>query len=172
MSKPVKALLRRELSRRLDGVVSLVVLSLTGIDGVTANQLRRRLRDENINLMVVKNSIARWVFKEKGLEQGCSLIDGPCALAWGADSVVHVVRTLLDEAKEIPNIQIKGALFEGEIFGPDRIEHLASYPTRTEALATLAMLIRAAGAKLAGSLIGPAGRLAGAIKQIGEREEN
>ena len=172
MSKPVKSLLRKELSRRLDGVVSLAVLSLTGVDGVTANQLRRKLRDENIRLMVVKNSIARWVFKEKGFEQGCSLIDGPCALAWGSDSVVNVVRALLDQAKEIPSLQIKGALFEGEIFGPDRVENLAKYPTRSEALATVAMLIRSAGANLAGSLIGPAGRLAGAIKQIGDHEEN
>lgn len=172
MSKPVKSLLRKELSRRLDGVASLAVLSWTGIDGIMANRLRRRLRDENIQLMVVKNSIARWVFKEKGLEQGCSLIDGPCALAWGSESVVNVVRTLLDQGKEIPTLEVKGALFEGELFGPDRVEHLARYPTRTEALATVAMLIRTAGANLAGSLVGPAGRLAAAIKQIGEHEEN
>jgi len=59
MSKPVKAMLRKELIRRLEGVDSLVVLSLAGVDGPATNQLRRSLRRQNILLAVVKNAIAR-----------------------------------------------------------------------------------------------------------------
>ena len=44
MSRPVKALLRKELIGRLEGVDSLVVLSLAGVDGLANNRLRRNLR--------------------------------------------------------------------------------------------------------------------------------
>ena len=65
MSKPVKALLRKELVRRLTGVDSLAVLSLVGIDGVTNNRLRQELLAKDVRVTVVKNSIARQAFKEK-----------------------------------------------------------------------------------------------------------
>lgn len=175
MSKPVKALLRKELIRRMEGVGAcggLAVLSLSGVDGLAANRLRRRLRDGDIRLTVVKNSVARQALKEVGLTSACQLIEGPCALAWGGKSVVAVVRELLETGKDIPAISVKGALMEGEVFASDRIEQLSKYPTREEALGTVVMLARSAGARLAGCLLGPGGRLAGTLKTIGQQNEN
>ncbi len=172
MSKPVKSLLRKDLINRLEGVNSLAVLSLSGVDGLSANRLRRQLRTGGVSLTVVKNSVARYALREIGLESVCGLIDGPCAIAWGGESAVDIVRELLDEAKTIPTIQVKGALMEGEVFGSDRIEELSKYPTREEALATVVMLAKSAGARLAGCLLGPGGRLAGAIKGIEKQDEN
>ena len=172
MSKPVKSLLRKDLINRLEGVNSLAVLSLSGVDGLSANRLRRQLRTGGVSLTVVKNSVARYALREIGLESVCGLIDGPCAIAWGGESAVDIVRELLDEAKNIPTIQVKGALMEGEVFGSDRIEELSKYPTREEALATVVMLAKSAGARLAGCLLGPGGRLAGAIKGIEKQDEN
>lgn len=172
MSKPVKSLLRKDLINRLEGVNSLAVLSLSGVDGLSANRLRRQLRTGGVSLTVVKNSVARYALREIGLESVCGLIDGPCAIAWGGESAVDIVRELLDEAKTIPAIQVKGALMEGEVFGSDRIEELSKYPTREEALATVVMLAKSAGARLAGCLLGPGGRLAGAIKGIEKQDEN
>ena len=50
MSRSVKALVRKELVRRLRGVDSLTVLSLMGIDGVSSNQLRRELRASEVSV--------------------------------------------------------------------------------------------------------------------------
>ncbi len=172
MSKPVKTLLRKDLIGRLEGVESLAVLSLTGVDGTDTNRLRRQLRAGGVSISVVKNSVAKYALEQVGLASAGGLLDGPCALAWGGEGVVTVVRTLLEEAKEIPAISVKGALLEGEIFGADRIEELSRYPTREEAIATVVMLAKSAGSRLAGCLIGPGGRLAGAIKSIEKQDEN
>ena len=172
MSKPVKILLRKDLTGRLEGVQSLAVLSLAGVDGAATDRLRRQLRSGGVNITVVKNSVARYTLEQIGLSSACGLIDGPCALAWGGDNVVTVVRGLLDAGKGIPALLVKGALLEGEVFGADRITELSKFPTREEAIATLAMLVKSAGARLAACLLGPGGRLAGAIKGIEKQDEN
>lgn len=169
MSKPVKALLRKELVSRLTGVESLAVLSLTGVDGVSNNRLRRELRTKDVQVTVVKNSVARQALSEVGLTVACGLIDGPCALVIGGDNIVSVVRELLDCRKDMPTLTVKGALMEGEVFGSDRIDELSKYPTCSEALANLAAAALSPGGRLAGALRGPGGRLGGAVKSLQER---
>jgi len=173
MSKPVKKLLRDELVRRFRGVTQLAVVGFTGVDGTTNNQIRARLREKDIRMTVVKNALARQAFKELGMERAGELLDGPCAVAYGADpetaGVVTVVRELLEIKQEAPSLTVKAALLDGEVFGAERIEALSKYPTRGEALAQLAQCVLSPGASLAGALTGPAGQIAGLLKAIEER---
>jgi len=172
MSKPVKAMLRRELIRRLTGADSVVVLGLAGVDGVTTNRLRRDLRAKDIRVTVVRNAIAKQALKEVGLEPACDLLAGPCALATGpdrSDAAVLIVRELLGQAKEVPALVVRGALMEGEAFGPDRIKALGDYPTREEALSNLVAQVLSPAGQLVGSAQGPGGRLAGILKAIEDR---
>jgi large subunit ribosomal protein L10 len=171
MSKPVKALLRKELTARLSGVESLAILSLAGVSGVANNRLRRELRSQDIRLTVVQNSVARQALGEVGLAAVSPLIDGPCALVIGGESCVSVVRQLLGKGKEIPSLSVRGAYMEGEVFGPDRIDELSKYPTRDEALARLSGQILSAGGNLVGIFRGPGARLAGILKAIQDRAE-
>jgi len=172
MSKPVKEMLRKDLSRRLEGVSSLAVVSLIGLDGPATTRVRAQLRDKGIRLTVVKNSIARSAFETVGIGNGKQLLDGPCALAYGGDSVVTVVRELVEMGKEDENLRVKAALFEGELFGEDRVEQLSRYPTREEAIGRIAAAAVAPARAIAGCLAGPAGKLAGAIKAVEERQES
>lgn len=169
MSKPVKALLRKELVKRLSGAESLAVLSLSGVDAVSANSLRRSLRSKNIRLTVVRNAIARQALKEVGLEKANSLLEGPCALALGGESVVSVVRELLEQAKTIKTFSLRGAFMEGEIFGAERMEELSKFPTRDEAISGLVALVLSPGKRLSGAILAPGGKLGGAIKTIEEK---
>jgi large subunit ribosomal protein L10 len=169
MSKPVKALLRKELVRRLAGTDSLAVVSLMGIDGLTTNRLRRELRSKDIRVTVVKNSVAREALKEMGLEPASVLLEGPCAIATGADSVVTVVREVLGRSKGIPALAVKGAVLEGEVFLRQRVDELSKYPTRGEGLSRVVALACSPGGRLAACLAGPGGVLADIIKAVEEQ---
>ena len=57
--KRVKELLTKEFSNRLDGVEDALVVNVIGIGANETVALRRQLREKNINLMVVKNGLAR-----------------------------------------------------------------------------------------------------------------
>ena len=171
MSKPVKALLRSELMRRLEGVNSLAVVSLSGVDGVANNRIRGELKAKDIRVTVVQNAIARQALKEVGLDAACGLLEGPVALAIGGDNIVSVVRQLLSYKKDVPNLSVRGALMEGEAFGPDRVEELSTYPTREEAIARAVRCVLTPGSNVAGCLVGPGSVLASILKTIEERGE-
>ena len=174
MSKPVKELLRKELAERFEGLTSLVVVGFTGLDAVTTNRLRGRLREKDIRLTVVKNSIARQAFNSVGLQAAAKLLDGPSAIASWADDeragIVVVVRELLDIGKESPELTVKAAILEGEVFGPDRIDELSKYPTRDEAIGRIAGCALAPGAKLTACLLAPGAKLASILKTIEEKQ--
>ena len=176
MSKPVKAMLRKELVSRLTGVESLTVLSLAGVDGVDNTRLRRHLRGKDISVVVVRNSIAHQALEEVGLGLATRLIDGPCALAIGGQNPVVTVRELLEQAKEIPSLLVRGALMEGEVFGPERVEELSRYPTREEAIANLVGQVLSPGGQVVGALLGAGSRVAALVKAVedraGEAEKN
>ena len=169
MSKPVKSLLRREIARRLEGVKDLAVVSVVGIDGHTSNRLRGDLLDEGIRVVVVKNAMAKQAFKDVGLADAVAMLDGPCALAYGGESVVDVVRRMVEYGKEIPQLKVTGAYMEGEVFGPERVQRLSTYPTRGEALGNLSCAATTPGGKLIGAITGPGAVIAGLLKTIGER---
>lgn len=169
MSKPVKKLIRDELIKRFDGVTQLAVVGFTGVDANTTNTIRARLAGKDIRVSVVKNALAKQAFRELGIDIVGQLLDGPCAVAYGADSVVTVVRELLDISKETPNLVVKAAFMEGDLFTQDKIEALSKYPTRQEAIGQALSCVLSAGANLAACIIGPAGQIAGILKSIEDK---
>ena len=172
MSKPVKELVRKELIKRFHGLTSLAIVGFTGLDAIATNVVRGRLLGKDIRITVVKNSLARQAFKEVGLDVAGPLLDGPCAVAYGAESVVDVVRELLDIHKQYPSLTVKGAVLEGEAFEESQIDALSKYPTRDEAIAHVLACALAPGGKIAACLLGPGGKIASILKTIEEKHKD
>ena len=85
MSKYLKGLLTQDLSRRLAGVEDCVVVNAIGLAANTAYTLRKQLREKQVQLMVVKNSIARRATEGTPLAAAFDGLDGPAAILWGGD---------------------------------------------------------------------------------------
>ena len=169
MSKPVKELIRKSLVGRFKGLRSLAVIGFVGLDAIQMNQVRNSLRAKDIRLTVVQNSLARQAFEQVGLPQASKLLEGPCAVVYGGDSVIAVIRDLLDLAKGAPALIVKAALLDGEVFGSDRIMELSKYPTREEAISIVVAYALAPGGRLVACLLAPGGVLSGALKTIEEK---
>lgn len=172
MSKPIKELLIKELTSRLDGVDSLAVVGFTGIDAISTNSIRTRLQEKGIKLMVVKNSLAKAALKSVGMECAADLMEGPSALAFGEDGVVPVVRELLEIAKQEKQLIVKSAVLEGEAYRQSEIEALSKFPTREEAIAKVVGCVLNPGSKLAGCLVGPGRKIASLVKAIEEKQDD
>jgi len=170
MSKPVKELIRKELANRFEGVTSMAIVGFSGLDAVATNSIRARLRERNISLTVVKNSLAKQTFKSIGLDAAAELIEGPCAVAYGADSVVDIVRELVKIGQESPQLTVKAALLEGEMFkGDEQVKALSKYPTRDEALGQIAGCAISLGSILAACIISPASHVASLVKAVEDK---
>lgn len=175
MSKQVKELVRNEVCKRFEGVESLAIADVTGIEAVEMNAIRARLGARDIRLMVVKNSVARQAFKTLGLASVVEMLAGPCAVAYGTGQVgvVTVVRELLDIQKGQPALEIKGAVLEGAAFASEAgIQTISKFPTRDEALGAVASCALAGGGGLSACILAPGAKVASLLKAIEERSGN
>ena len=172
MSKPVKEMIRKDLERKFDGVSSLAICGFAGLSAEHTYTVRGRLAEKSMAFRVVKNSLARQAFKSVGLDSAVDLLDGPCAVVYGGESVVDVVRELLDIQKVAPALELKAAVLDGDVFsGADEVKALSKFPTREEAIGQVLQAALSAGANVAGCLVAPGGAIAGILKAIEEKDE-
>jgi len=173
MSKKVKNLIEKETAKRLDGLDAVAVINPRGIDGIKTNQMRHRLREKGIRMLVVKNTLAKRATangKIKGFE---SLLDGASALVYGKDvSASQIARLLMEEKKKIEALELRGVFFDGEVYqGEKGMDQVAKMPTRAEAVANILGAILSPGRNLGGIFKGQASKIASLIKAVEERAE-
>lgn len=168
MSKPVKDIISREYRSRYGDLSSACVVSVIGLDAIATNRLRGELRQKNVRLQVVQNSLARRAFAGTALAPLSESLAGPCALVTGGDSVIDLAKLLVSLKKTYPQIELKQGMLDGD---PDLVdvERLAQMKSRAELLSDIAMLLASPGRRLAGCLAGPGGRIAGCLKAIVEK---
>ena len=173
MSKFVKQLVTNEIAKRLDGVQYLMLVGLTGINANKTVNLRATLASKDINLMVIKNSLARRATEDTVLAAAFREIEGPCAVCWGATDIVALAKELvkLTKDKTLQGFQIYGALLDEEFLGTAQAMDISKWPTREEQIAILLGQIVGVGAKLSGQFIAFGGKIASQIEKIAKGEK-
>ena len=173
MSRYAKGLLRRELEKKMadDAVTDFVVVSIKGVGGVDNNEMRGELKQKGMRLLVVKNSLFKQALAGREMKAATELFLGPCAVAYGGDSIVDVAKEIAVWKKKISAVEIRGAFLEGSVLDSGAAEHLSKMPTRIELQGQIVAIAESPGGCLAGALGGVAGVIAGCIKAIVEKGE-
>lgn len=171
MSKFVKQLQIKHLRHQFEGLDDLVVVNVVGLDAIASHQLRMDLRKKGIQLQVVKNSLAKKVFGEKGLAVANDLIKGSAAVAWGGVGIVELAKEIADWAKKLQKLEIKGACVAGQAVDAKGVVELSKLPSRAELLGRIVMLAQSPAARVAALALSPARQLASQIKEIAEPKE-
>jgi large subunit ribosomal protein L10 len=167
MSKQIKQLEMDALKAVFKDVRDMVVLSVVGMNCQTDNQMRLALRRKHIRLHVVKNTLARRVFSELGVQAG-DVWAGPTTLAWGSTSIAELSKELEGYVKKNEKtIKVKGAVADGQSV---TFKQALAMPTKEEALARVIGLLLSPASRVAGQLRSPASRVAGQIKTIAEKK--
>ena len=173
MSKYVKELIQSELEKSLvaGDVKEFMVLSVRGIPGVDNNVMRGELKQKGVRMMVVKNALFRRALRNQDLEGACDLFNGPCAVAYGGDSIVDAAKELVDWSKKVKSLEIKGAYLDGAVLDAKGAVQLSKMPTRRELQAQIARIITSPAAKIAGAVAAPGSLIAGCVKSVIEKAE-
>ncbi len=175
MSKTIKGLMMRDYRARLDpdgrGIgADAMVIGVRGLTGIQTTKLRADLASRKIRVLVVRNALARSVMKGTRLEPLVEVLNGSSALAYSTSkdvTVVEVARELVQAARSVPKLELKGAVLEGTLFaGREAVETLATFPTRAEALSNLLAALLGPGRNLAAQIRGPGGTVAGMVRTI------
>ena len=175
MSKKVKSLIEKETAARLDGIEAVGVLNPRGIGAIANNQIRRRLREKNMRMTVVKNTMAARATTNSKLKGFERLLEGPSALVYGKGvGISAIARAILEEKKRIEDnkgtLELRGAFFDGEVYEGDKgFDQASKLPTREEAIGSVIAAILGAGSSLVSAITGPGATLGSLLKAIEEK---
>ncbi len=166
MSKYVKNLVAGHLRQQLSAVGDAVLVDLTGMNANTNHRLRRALRQRNIHLMVVKNSLARRATEGTALAAAFQGLEGPSALVWGGEDVVTLAKeiTRLTKDRDFAPLSARGGVMDGARITAEEVERVSKWPSRDEQLSIVLGQILSPGARLVAQLTAAGGALASQIE--------
>ena len=172
MSKYIKNLVTADMGKRLEGVEEALLVNVIGLDANSSVTLRKELREKDIQLMVVKNSLARRAAEGTPLAKALDQAEGTLAIMWGAEDIFTLAKEArrLSDSPDFEAFKTRGGVMEGEPVTPERVAEISRWPSREEQLSILVGQILAPGRNLVGALIGPGGAIASQIKQKSEEE--
>lgn len=119
-------------------------LYLTEYKGLTVEEitdLRRQCYAAKVEYFVCKNTFARRVVREQGLDAIMSKLVGPTAIAFGYDDPAAPAKILSDFAAKNEKLILKGGLFEGKPITPKDFEIIKNLPNRQQALSLIASVM-------------------------------
>jgi large subunit ribosomal protein L10 len=170
MSKYLKNLITDDLKKRLDGVSDLLVVDVAGLEANKNVELRKQLRERNIQLLVVKNSLARRATEGTTLAPAFEGVEGSAAVVWGAEDVVSLAKEIsrFADDKAFAPFAAKGGVMDGSKLSADDVKKVSKWPSRGEQLSLLVGQILSPGATLSAQLLGPGAKLGSQIKKKSE----
>ena len=173
MSKYVKNLITDYVRNRLEGVDNAVLVNVIGLESNASMKLRAELRSRNINLLVVKNSLAVRAMAGTPLAPMFDGVDGSAAVCWGSSDIVSLAKeiTRLVATKEYEKVAARGGVMEGAQLSAAQVAEVSKWPSREEQISILIGQILSPGARLAAQLAGPGGALASQIAEKAKGSE-
>ena len=116
--------------------------------------IRKNLRKDDAAYRVVKNRYAKLALKNLDKGGAEEQMVGPTAVALVKGDTANVVaKVLFGAAKDGVNVQVKGALLNGELLSAAQIEEISKLPTKLELIASLMGTMKAPVQKLAATLL-------------------
>ncbi|MBG9984207.1 50S ribosomal protein L10 [Aerococcaceae bacterium DSM 111022] len=148
------------MATKLKDASSVVVVDYLGLTVEEVTDLRKQLRDEEVEMHVVKNTILRRAAEAAELEGLNENFAGPTAIIIGTGDVVTPARITNDFAKNAEALEIKGGAINGDVVSVDEIKKVASLPNREGLLSMLLSVLQA-----------PVRNVAYAVKAVADAKE-
>jgi large subunit ribosomal protein L10 len=172
MNKAQKAQFTDELQAKLADASAFYLTDFTGMTVKQMTRFRRRLREQGVDYVVVKNTLAQRAVTALDMPDIAGFFTGPTGVVIGREDPVAAAKALTDFVKEFDNKPaIKAGVVERKEIQPDDIRKLADLPPREVLLAQLAGGLQAPMARLAGGMQNLVAGLARAVDALRQQRE-
>ncbi len=172
MKRAEKVKFVSELHEKLKKAKASFLVDYKGLDVAAMTKLRKRLRETNTELRVVKNRLLKLASKDTHTELLQDAMRGPTAIAMTySDDVVAAAKVLVDFSKENENLKIKKGQVTGKVVELDKIRQLAELPSRDQLLAQALGAMKAVPASLVRVLSAVIVNFLAVLKAIEEKKK-
>ncbi|MFO1066266.1 MAG: 50S ribosomal protein L10 [Pirellulales bacterium] len=173
MSKYVKNLISSDILRRLDGASDAILVNVIGMDSGSTFAIRKLLRSKNIQMLVVKRSLAARATEGTSLRPMFDDQAGSLAVVWGAEDFVSLAKEIaaIDKSGTFAKFEVKGGVMDGDALTPEQVKAISKWPSRVEQISLLIGQVLSPGSTLLGQLLSPGGKLASQLEKIVEKQE-
>jgi large subunit ribosomal protein L10 len=142
MNREEKAAVISEFSEGIGQATNAFLIDFKGITVPQVTELRKQVRESGSSYIVVKNTLALIAVKDSPLTQIKDQFTGMTAVAYNTTDAVGLAKALTKFAKDVPAVQFKGALLNGQIVPAAQIQNIANLPSRPELVAKLLYLMQ------------------------------
>jgi len=149
----------------------VIVTDYKGLDVTTINDLRKKLREFNVEYKVVKNTLLVRASAETDVALIKDSFKGPSAVALGYDDPVAPAKVLKEFADKNKALEIKIGVMKGRVLDLDAIRALSSLPSREVLLAQLLAAIGGVPANFVRTLAAVPARFLNVLAAIKEQKE-
>ena len=119
-----------DLRDRFSKSAIIVVTDYKGLDVAAISDLRRKLRAEEIEYQVVKNTLLVRASEDNDVALIKDHFKGPSAIAISYDDPVAPAKVLSQFAKDNDKLEIKVGVMNGQVLDANAIKALAKLPSR------------------------------------------
>jgi large subunit ribosomal protein L10 len=138
-----KQQITQDLRERFSKSAITVVTDYKGLDVTAMNDLRRKLRAEEIEYQVVKNTLLIRASEDNDVALIKDFFKGPSAVALSYDDPIAPAKVLTQFAKDNAKLEIKVGVMNGKVLDANAIKTLAKLPAREVLLGQLLSALNA-----------------------------
>jgi large subunit ribosomal protein L10 len=124
-----------DLSAKLKNSAGGVLVNYQGITVEQDTKMRVELRNAGVEYFVFKNTLARLAVKDCGFDALIPVLEQMTAIAVSEKDPVAPAKILSSYADKIPTFNIKAGFVEGEVIDEQRVNYLATLPSKEELVA-------------------------------------
>ncbi len=171
MPRPDKVEKVKEIRKYFDSVNAVIVTEYRGLNVKDMAELRKSLRENDVEYRVLKNTLVRIALRDTKSEPVLALVEGPIAVAFVRGDVSKAAQALISYSRAKPELKVKGGFIEGRLVEAPGIRTIATLPPREVLLARLVGTMNMPVSNLVGVLSGPSRSLVQVLNAIRDKKE-
>ncbi|MEY2713101.1 MAG: hypothetical protein RL005_1323 [Planctomycetota bacterium] len=137
MPTPQKEAILQDTQQRIAQVRGLYLADFSGMTVQSLSLLRTKCREQGVQFKVIKNTLLRRAFNERGIQELDDHLVGPTGLVFSPTDEMAPAKILADFAKEHEKPRVKAAVVDGRLYDEKAILQLAKLPSREVLLSQL-----------------------------------
>ncbi|MEW6584561.1 MAG: 50S ribosomal protein L10 [Nitrospirota bacterium] len=166
MNRSEKEQVIQELKEDFEKSKAVIFADYRGLTVAELSELRRLLKEGNIDFKVVKNTLARIAAEGTPVSAARDYFKGPVGVAVSYTDPVAIVKKVLEFSKKNDKLKIGIGLIEGSVCPSKELKAVAEIPPRPVLLSMMAGVFQAPLSKMAGALNATLSKFGNALEAL------